>query len=75
MFVNFGFVVFVYVNGEVIVFENYVRFFCFLLVIYNIEVNMNIVDKLNNFISYDVFKEYFRWLMNITDVEKRDEEM
>lgn len=64
-----------HVNGEVIAPENHARFSCPLPVIYNIEVNMNTVDKLNNPTLYDAFKEYFRWLMNTTDAERRDEEM
>lgn len=64
-----------HVNGAVIAPENHARFSCPLPVIYNLEVNMNTVDKLNNPTPYDAFKEYFRWLMNTTDAEKRDEEM
>jgi len=64
-----------HVNGEVIAPENHARFSCPLPVIYNVEVNMNTVDKLNNPTPYDAFKEYSRWLMNTTDAEKREEEM
>lgn len=48
------------------------RFSSPLPVIHTVEVRMNTVDSLNTPTEYDPVKEYVRWLMNTTDVEKRD---